>query len=103
MCLSVFEAFFTAPKSSQYAEYQEILGNRNSFSKTDHDATFMRMKDDHMKNGQLKAGYNIQIGVDSEYIVSMDVYPESNRNLVKRCCDFKKLEGVLEKYIAKLN
>lgn len=30
-------------------------------------------------------------------------YPESNRNLVKRCCDFKKLEGVLEKYIAKLN
>ena len=35
-------------KSSQYAEYQEILGDRNSFSKTDHDATFMRMKDDHI-------------------------------------------------------
>lgn len=65
-------------KSSQYAEYQEILGGRNSFSKTDHDATFMRMKDDHMKNGQLKAGYNIQIGVDSEYIVSMDVYQDRN-------------------------
>ena len=65
-------------KSSQYAEYQEILGDRNSFSKTDHDATFMRMKDDHMKNGQLKAGYNIQIGVDSEYIVSMDVYQDRN-------------------------
>lgn len=65
-------------KSSQYAEYQEILGERNSFSKTDQDATFMRMKDDHMKNGQLKAGYNIQIGVDSEYIVSMDVYQDRN-------------------------
>ena len=65
-------------KSSQYAEYQEILGDRNSFSKTDNDATFMRMKDDHMKNGQLKAGYNIQIGVDSEYIVSMDVYQDRN-------------------------
>lgn len=63
-------------KASQYAEYQEILGDRNSFSKTDHDATFMRMKDDHMKNGQLKAGYNIQIGVDSEYIVCMDVYQD---------------------------
>jgi len=45
-----------------------ILNGRNSFSKTDHDATFMRMKDDHMRNGQLKPAYNVTIGVDSEYI-----------------------------------
>jgi len=34
------------------------MGDRNSYSKTDTDATFMRMKDDHMKNGQLKPAYN---------------------------------------------
>lgn len=45
------------------------MGKRNSYSKTDHDATFMRMKEDAMKNGQLKPAYNIQFGVDSEYIV----------------------------------
>ena len=32
-----------------------ICGKRNSYSKTDNDATFMRMKEDAMKNGQLKA------------------------------------------------
>ncbi len=46
-----------------------IMGKRNSYSKTDEDATFMRMKEDHMKNGQLKPAHNIQIGVDSEYVV----------------------------------
>jgi len=47
-----------------------ILNGRGSYSKTDHDATFMRMKDDHLKNGQLKPGYNVTIGVDAEYIVN---------------------------------
>ena len=32
--------------------------NRNSYSRIDHDATFMRMKEDHMRNGQLKPAYN---------------------------------------------
>ncbi|MEG2361992.1 MAG: hypothetical protein RSC26_00695 [Terrisporobacter sp.] len=45
------------------------MGARNSYSKTDNDATFMRMKEDAMKNGQLKPAYNIQFGVDSEYIL----------------------------------
>lgn len=44
------------------------MGTRNSYSKTDNDATFMRMKEDHMKNGQLKLAYNIQAGIDSSYI-----------------------------------
>ena len=58
-------------------EYEKKLGkmpNRNSYSKTDIDATFMRMKDDYMKNGQLKPGYNIQIGVESEYIVGVGTF-----------------------------
>ena len=45
----------------KYAERIKICGNdRNSYSKTDHDATFMRMKRDHMGNDQLLPGYNIQ-------------------------------------------
>ena len=46
-----------------------ICGDRNSYSKTDHDATFMHMKEDHMKNGQLKPGYNVNVATVSEYIV----------------------------------
>lgn len=48
---------------------------RNSYSKTDPDATFMRMKEDHMLNGQLKPAYNLQHGVDSEYITWLTVNP----------------------------
>ena len=43
---------------AKYNEQEKILGERNSYSKTDPDARFMRMKDDHMMNGQLKAAYN---------------------------------------------
>ncbi len=65
-------------KKTEYVKYNKIFGVRNSFSKTDHDATFMRMKEDHMRNGQLKPGYNLQIAVNSEYIVGM--YCSSDRN-----------------------
>ncbi|MFT9078718.1 transposase [Ethanoligenens sp.] len=50
---------------------------RNSYSKTDPDATFIHMKEDHMRNGQLKPGYNVQIAVNSEYITGVAVF--SNR------------------------
>ena len=62
----------------RYEESLQIMGTgRNSYSKTHPDATFMRMKDDHMRNGQLKPGYNVQIAVNSEYITGVDVF--SNR------------------------
>ncbi len=51
------------------------MGKRKSYSKTDHDATFMRMKEDHMGNGQLKPAYNVQIGVESEYIIGLGLFP----------------------------
>lgn len=61
-----------------YEESLQTMGaGRNSYSKTDPDATFMRMKDDHMGNGQLKPGYNVQIAVNSEYITGIDIF--SNR------------------------
>lgn len=53
----------------QYAQHLEIMGDRNSYSKTDHDATFMRMKDDHMLNGQLKPAYNIQLASSGGFVV----------------------------------
>ena len=63
-------------RQEKYDLYQKEFRGRNSFSKTDPDATFMRMKDDYMKNGQLKPGYNVQIGVESEYIVGVDISSE---------------------------
>jgi len=66
----------------KYTKYQETFKGRNSFSKTDPDATFMRMKDDHMRNSQLKPGYNLQLGVEGEYIVGVDI--SGDRNDVSR-------------------
>lgn len=57
----------------EYTKKIHKCGERNSYSKTDEDATFMRMKEDHMMNGQLKPAYNVQHGVDSEYIVWLTV------------------------------
>ena len=68
-------------KQSKYDEYNSIFNGRNSFSKTDNDATFMRMKEDHMKNGQLKPAYNVQIGVEAEYIVGIDISSERSDQL----------------------
>ena len=69
---------FLLQRWKKYEEQLQIMGeDRNSYSKTDTDATFMRMKDDHMRNGQLKPAYNVQIAVNSEYITGIDAF--SNR------------------------
>ena len=60
----------------KYNQELHICGERNSYSKTDHDATFMRMKEDAMGNGQLKPAYNLQHGVDSEYITWLTIGPQ---------------------------
>lgn len=60
----------------KYNHQIHICGERNSYSKTDHDATFMRMKEDAMGNGQLKPAYNLQHGVDSEYITWLTIGPQ---------------------------
>ena len=60
----------------KYNQQIHICGERNSYSKTDHDATFMRMKEDAMGNGQLKPAYNLQHGVDSEYITWLTIGPQ---------------------------
>lgn len=60
---------------AKYDEQEKILGEqRSSYSKTDTDATFMRMKEDHMKNGQLKPAYNVQISTNNQYIASYSIH-----------------------------
>ncbi len=72
-----------------YEEQLSMMGEgRNSYSKTDPDATFMQMKEDHMRNGQLKPGYNVQIAVNSEYITGLEVF--SDRSDVKTLKPFMR-------------
>lgn len=68
-------------RKAKYAVYQETFDGRNSFSKTDPDATFMHMKEDHMRNAQLKPGYNIQLGVEGEYVTGVLVSSERSDQL----------------------
>ena len=58
----------------KYESQGKILDGRNSYSKTDNDATFMRMKEDHMKNGQLKPGYNSQISTNKQFILNYTLH-----------------------------
>jgi len=78
---------------AKYKKQEEILGPRNSYSKTDPDATFMRMKDDHMMNGQLKAAYNWQISTSNQYIVNYDIYhnPTDTLTLAHHLEEYKNL------------
>ena len=61
-------------KRDEYESCLQIMGGRNSFSKTDIDATFMRTKDDHLKTGQPKPCYNPQVAVSSEYVIDLMVF-----------------------------
>ena len=71
--------------------YTSIMGSdRNSYSKTDLEATFMRMKEDHMRNGQLKPAYNVQIAVENYFIIHS--YISNDRT------DYNTLIPVIEKH-----
>lgn len=62
------------PKLQSYEDQEELLDGRSSYSKTDIDATFMRTKDDHLGNGQLKPCYNIQLGTEDQFIVNYTLH-----------------------------
>ena len=77
-----------------YARHIEICGeSRNSYSKTDHDATFMRVKSDYMGNDQLLPAYNLQAAVCDEYIAVIDAKPYAS--------DIECFVPLMEKYNAK--
>ena len=67
-----------------YVYKLDVCGDRNSYSKTDHDATFMRMKEDAMLNGQLKPAYNVQHAVDAGFITWVDVSSHPGDTLTLR-------------------
>lgn len=74
----------------RYQAQQQEMGTRKNYSKTDPDATFMRMKEDHMKNGQLKPGYNLQLSTNNQIIVNYTVHQTST--------DVNTLEPHLDEY-----
>ena len=66
------------PKLEEYEHKLATCDTRNSYSKTDPDATFMRMKEDAMNNGQTKPAYNLQIATENQFITNYDFYPNPN-------------------------
>lgn len=88
-------------KLKKYAEHIDICGeNRNSYSKTDHSATFMRIKTDYMGNDQLLPAYNMQIGVCDEYIAVVDAkqYANDMDCFVPLMDKFKTMYGTYPEY-----
>lgn len=79
----------------KYEKQEAILGNRNSYSKTDPDASFMRMKEDHMRNGQLKAAYNLQLSTENQFIVNYTLHPNpgDTKTFIPHIDNFEQLYG----------
>lgn len=88
------------PKLQEYEKHLEVLGNRNSYSKTDPAATFMRMKEDHMQNGQLKPAHNIQISTENQFYTHYDFFPNPTDTLTL-IPFLKGFENRYDKYPAK--
>ncbi len=86
-------------KLKEYQEKEAILGERNSYSKTDPDATFMRLKEDHMKNGQLKPAYNVQISTNEQIITHFSIHqnPTDTKTLKPHLESFKESLGAMPK------
>ena len=70
------------PKLQHYEQQEQLLDGRNSYSKTDEDATFMRTKDDHLNKGQLKPCYNIQLGTEDQFIINYTLHQTSSDMVV---------------------
>jgi hypothetical protein len=82
----------------KYEQQEAILGEqRKSFSKTDTDATFMRMKDDHMKNGQLKPAYNLQVSSNNQYVTHYSIHQATTdtTTLKDHLADFKNEHQIM--------
>jgi transposase len=66
------------PKLKKNEQQSKMLGGRNSCSKTDPDATFFRMKEDHLHTSQLKPAYNVQIATENQFILGYGVYQKAD-------------------------
>ena len=84
------------PRMNRYREQLKTMGSRNSYSKTDPDATFMRMKEDAMLNGQLKPSYNVQISTENQFITNFGIYqrPTDTLTMISYLESFKARYGM---------
>jgi len=89
------------PRMEKYENQENLLEERNSYSRTDPDATFMRMKEDHMQSGQLKAGYNVQIGTENQFIVNYSIHQKAGDTscFISHCEELKEKLGRLPENI----
>ena len=89
------------PRMEKYENQEEILEQRRSYSKTDIGATFMRMKEDHMKNGQLKPGYNVQTGTENQFVTGFSIHqrPGDTSCMKPHLEHLKELHGKLPENI----
>ena len=79
-------------KTKEYAVQLHYCGDRNSYAKTDIDATFMHLKEDAMKNEQVKPAYNVQYGVDAGFVTWVTVESQTSdcTTLLPFLEDFRK-------------
>lgn len=89
------------PKMKEYERHIAIMGERNSYAKSDPDATFMRMKEDAMLNGQLKPGYNVQIATENQFITNYGIFqrPTDTGTLIDFLESFHKKYGLQSREI----
>jgi len=89
------------PRKKKYEEAKRLCGERSSYSKTDQDAVFMRMKEDRMGKGQLKPGYNAQIGTENGFVTGYDLFqkPGDTKTLKPHLRRQAKRLGVMPKAV----
>jgi hypothetical protein len=91
-----------AEKILKYSIYYKLARGRNSFSKTDPDATFMHMKYDYYDHTNVfKPGYNVQMGSSNGYI--RHIYVSSDANDRNTYIPFvegykKRMEAILKRH-----
>lgn len=89
------------PRMKEYERHIAIMGARNSYARSDPDATFMRMKEDAMLNGQLKPGYNVQIATENQFITNYGIFqrPADTGTLIDFLESFHKKYGLYSREI----
>jgi transposase len=79
------------PRQKRYEEQERKLAGRNSYSKTDEEATFMRMKEDRGAEKPLpKPAYNVQTGTEGQFVIGFSLHQRAGDTT----CLIPHLEGV---------
>jgi transposase len=79
------------PRQKRYEEQERKLAGRSSYSKTDEDATFFRMKEDRGAERPLpKPAYNVQLGTEGQFVVGFSLHQRAGDT----ACLIPHLEGL---------